>query len=167
MNHIAVWTHCVGNGLASIIGGLIALVGLVCGLVCGAVIGALLSVQLLFTNIPRLYFPLSGVIRFLARVAHADMDSVAALQDVLSRSGEKGSIEVHNTQDDEVILKDAALCTGVQSISAVNSYINCFWYGSGGHNRSLQKNNLVSETGPKKVRPDQKIGNNLRPTRIF
>lgn len=134
------------NTLATILGVLVLPLGLVIGSILGVGIGAVLSLQLLFTDTPSLYFPLFHAMRPLTFVAHAEMDSVAAISSILEDSEQPLRITTSNTEDDEVIPVGAALNTGLQyepradgSRELFHPAIHYFWYKKGRHNEEMQE----------------------------
>ncbi len=132
------------NILGSIIGVVVAVPGMILGSLIGVGVGAVLSLQSLFTESPRLYFPLHYVFKWLTYVAHVEMNSVAAINHILADTEHLPKIVSTNVKNDQIIPPKASLNAGLgfgpepvdeDSYSKKTSF---FWYQSGGHNEDMK-----------------------------
>ena len=115
LNTLASCLHVAIHCAVSVLGGSIALGGLVMGFVVGLLLGGLLSMQLLVTDRPYL-LPTQKAFSAALTSACCEMDSVAALNDVLACDDESMRhvrIQVHNILHDPVIPATAALNSGL------------------------------------------------------
>ena len=139
------------NVIASLIGGIISLSGLILGSLLGTILGILLSVQLLWTNNP-VMLSVSLAFRSILLSFCFEMDSVTELQQLLAthdkpenETKEKPTITVINTVDDEVIDIAAAFNTGLELVPenkhqrpSLKEKVTSFWYPKGGHRGALE-----------------------------
>ena len=140
------------NLISSIVGGAIAIGGLVAGSLAGLVFGALLSIQLLWTEKP-LTMPMTPAFSAALYSSCCEMDSVSEMHRLLNadnepenRTKEQPKISVTNVIDDQVIDVAASLSIGLglkpwkpsdDENRPLKEKITSFWYRSGGHNGDL------------------------------
>ena len=144
LNALASCLHVALQFAVSVLGGSIALGGLVMGCVVGLLLGGLLSMQLLVTDSPYV-LPTQKAFSAALTSACCEMDSVAALNDVLACDDESMRhvrIQVHNILHDPVIPATAALNSGLGFYAShpkrsqyprANAHVESFWYHGGGH----------------------------------
>lgn len=142
------------NLLGSIVGGAMAIGGLVGGSVAGLVFGALLSIQLLWTEKP-LTMPMVPSFSAALYSSCCEMDSVSEMHRLLKadnklehRTIKPAKISVTNVIDDEVIDVAASLNIGLglkpgkqseEEHPPLKEKITSFWYRRGGHNDRLDE----------------------------
>jgi alpha/beta superfamily hydrolase len=140
------------NLISSIVGGAIAIGGLVAGSLAGLVFGALLSIQLLWTEKP-LTMPMTPAFSAALYSSCCEMDSVSEMHRLLNADNKpenirkkQPKISVTNVIDDEVIDVAASLSIGLglkpgkpsdDENRPLKEKITSFWYRSGGHNGDL------------------------------
>lgn len=141
------------NLISSIVGGAIAVGGLVAGSLAGLIFGALLSIQLLWTDKP-LTMPMTPAFRAALYSSCCEMDSVSEMHRLLNADNkpenitkEQPKISVTNVIDDEVIDVAASLSIGLglkpgkpsdDENRPLKEKVTSFWYRSGGHNGELK-----------------------------
>ncbi len=133
--------------ISSIVGGAIAVGGLVAGSLAGLIFGALLSIQLLWTDKP-LTMPMTPAFRVALYSSCCEMDSVNEMHRLLNADNkpenitkEQPEISVTNVIDDQVIDVAASLNIGLglepgKPLDDENrplKKVTSFWYRNGGH----------------------------------
>lgn len=135
------------NGLATLIGGVVTLVGLIAGGILGLIIGGILSLPGFSVFYPANDCLLQKMLQLTTVVAHIQMDSVSAIHDIFAQTTNPPKISSINTKNDDVIPSEAALNTGcnygpdentIDLHSSVLSKMSFYWYRRGGHNLELQ-----------------------------
>jgi hypothetical protein len=137
------------NLISSIVGGAIAIGGLVAGSLAGLVFDALLSIQLLWNEKP-LTMPMTPAFSAALYSSCCEMDSVSEMHRLLNAdhkpeniTKEQPNISVTNVLDDEVIAVPASLSIGLgfdpekqsdDKNRPLKEKITSFWYRLGGHN---------------------------------
>ncbi len=151
---IALFIDNAVNGIGSILGGIMAIGGLVVGSLVGLVCGALLSIQLLWTDEP-LSMPLTFAFSAALYALCCEMDSVNEMHRLLKADNkpenaekEQPKISVTNVINDEVIDVAASLNIGLglkpgkpsnDNIQPLKEKISSFWYRDGGHCGELKE----------------------------
>jgi len=137
------------NVLGSVVGGILAIAGLVVGVLAGLALGALLSVQYLWTD-EALIVPITCAFSAVLYSTCCEMDSVDAMDHILKADNKlenctkkQPTINVINTVDDEVIEVEASLNVGLgfrpgqasqdDETQPLQPKINSFWFEKGGH----------------------------------
>lgn len=114
---------------------------MIAGGILGVVIGGIFSLPFLSGYSEANSFLLHKMLKLLTVVGHIEMDSVAAIHDILAHTEHLPKISSTNTVDDTVIPPKAALNTGLQfGLDSAQSPLKMsfFWYGAGGHNGEPQ-----------------------------
>lgn len=140
------------NLVGSILGGAIAIGGLLAGTLVSIPLGLLLSIQLLWTRHP-LTMPMTLAFSAALYSSCCEMDSVSEMHRLLNadykaenRIQEQPKISVTNVIDDEVIDVAASLNMGLgfrprktsdDENRPLKRNITSFWYRHGGHNGTL------------------------------
>ncbi len=140
------------NLISSIVGGAIAVGGLVAGSLAGGILGVLLLIQLLWTDRPRT-IPMTPAFSAALYSSCCEMDSVSEIHRLLNadnkpenRLKEQPKISVTNVIDDQVIDVAASLSIGLglkpgkpsdNENRPLKDKITSFWYRRGGHNGDL------------------------------
>ena len=125
--------------LASIIGMVVGITGIIAGALLGVGVGGILALQTLVTDNPWVYFPLRRVFKLLAFVAHAEIDSVAAIRYIVDNTEHAPTITSTNVENDKVIPPKASLNYGLDfrpepDRDGYSRQLSFFWFKSGGHN---------------------------------
>lgn len=141
---MAYFIHQAFKLIGSILGGLIAICGLVAGGLAGLILGAILSIQFLWTDAP-LTIPMTPAFRALAYSLCCQMDSVSeinCLSEMAKEKSKKPNITVSNACDDGVIPLTASLYTGLMFMQRKKNdntnVIKCQLYAQGGHGGNLE-----------------------------
>ena len=132
------------NVLGSIIGLVVAVPSLIAGSLIGVVIGGLLSLQLLVTDMPPVFFPLLYAFKLITFVAHIELDSVAAIHYIFTHTAHLPALISTNVEDDDIIPPGASLNKGLGFAPEPTdehdypTHCNFIWYTRGGHDDAMQ-----------------------------
>ena len=144
VSHFSVWMqNKLFNGLATVVGGITAVAGLIIGGLLGAFIGSIFSIPILSAYNTEHRLLLNKILKLLVSIAHVELDSATALHNAVMRVENSPSMTSVNTADDAVIPPSAALNTGLkfgpqasenEADFPLLNKMSFFWYESGGHN---------------------------------
>lgn len=133
------YIHLIGSFIGA---GIAIVTGLALGLL-GGIIGFGLSRLNMNYQLPLLPF-----IRAFLVVTSCEMDSVYEMKRLIEASkkaSRRPHIQVVNTWDDEVIVKEASLIRGLDvGIENASKRIDFTWYKTGGHNAMLNKAHIFT-----------------------
>ncbi|MDF1645542.1 MAG: hypothetical protein P1U61_00975 [Legionellaceae bacterium] len=151
-NTIAEYTDMCFDVIGSILGSLVGITTLLTGAVVGAAVGGLLSLQLYWTDKP-VNMPLGLAASALLNTTVGEMDSARKVKQILN-SKNHGHVTIINAKDDDVIISEDSLNTGIGlsdnpdrviKKQGLGGNLSSFWFKHGGHGGDLYSYNMDSE----------------------